>query len=223
MPKNELQLPKFGVSWMSWSDDGNYLAVREESYPRCLWIWKGLEAKLCDLLVQLDSIVCARWMPQKNQTEDDSEINNEQEPILAFCCNTSRVYFWRLSGSSWADLPTTLAIFTPNTNIPSSIPNRSHASVASKSSSTSVRSSNLANKSSSSTTTAAIPPIPQPSGVITESEEKISSGFLVTNLKWCPDGKRIILIGKDRYCSCDVTFDFNNEVILNNFEENINP
>ena len=32
-------IPKLGVTGMSISHDGNYLSAREESSPRCLWIW----------------------------------------------------------------------------------------------------------------------------------------------------------------------------------------
>lgn len=164
------------------------MAAREESYPRCLWIWHGLEARLCDLLVQLDPIVCARWRPNKNEEEEDSI-----GPVLAFCCNTPRVYFWTLHGSSWADLPqmTTSAAtdFLPKPSQRSSSSSRS-----------------------SSVTSMTQPPPPQEtkSGVI---------DIAVSSLKWSPDGKRLLLVGKERFCSCDVSFSASQEFLLRKSEE----
>jgi len=44
-------LPQMGNNWMGWSADGSLIAAREESYPRCIWIWDSLSAKLVALLV----------------------------------------------------------------------------------------------------------------------------------------------------------------------------
>ena len=70
--KAEISSPKFGVSWLGWSPEGNLLAMREESQPRCLWVWHALEAQLCALLVQMDSVVCARWRPTLIQEGNES-------------------------------------------------------------------------------------------------------------------------------------------------------
>lgn len=208
IPKNEFQLPKFGVCWMGWSHCGKFLAVREESYPRCLWIWKGLEAKLCDLLVQLDSIVCARWMPQENQTEEND--NNSQDAVLAFCCNTPRVYFWTINGSSWADVPPIIA-----TTAASTLPVPPPASGFSKTSSTARSSKNTSTKSSLHRPSAPLIPT---TTTTSSSEENIFIDLPISSLKWSADGKQLLLIGKDRFCSCDVSFDFNNDAVLNNFD-----
>jgi hypothetical protein len=69
--KTEMSSPKFGVSWLGWSPDGNLLAMREESQPRCLWVWHALEAQLCALLVQMDAVVCARWRPVRRDKGGD--------------------------------------------------------------------------------------------------------------------------------------------------------
>lgn len=190
-PKNELQLPKFGVSWIGWSSCGQYMAAREESYPRCLWIWHGLEARLCDLLVQLDNIVCARWRP-KRTSDDDSE----SEPVLAFCCNTPRVYFWTLHGSSWADLP-----------------HMNHSTDTLPKSSIS--------KSSSRTSTATTLSMLNPPSSSTNLDEQGIVELPVSSLKWSPDGKRLLLIGKDRFCLCDVTFTSSSEIKLHQSDDGI--
>ena len=40
------QAVRMGVCWNSFSGDGKFLAVRDESHPRCMWIWSTLQAKL---------------------------------------------------------------------------------------------------------------------------------------------------------------------------------
>ncbi|KAJ1430474.1 hypothetical protein B484DRAFT_395873, partial [Ochromonadaceae sp. CCMP2298] len=55
--------PAVGVSWLGWCGSGDLLAAREESYPRCLWVWRPLQATLVALLVQLEPISCAQWRP----------------------------------------------------------------------------------------------------------------------------------------------------------------
>lgn len=179
-------LPKFGVSWIGWSSCGQYMAAREESYPRCLWIWHGLEARLCDLLVQLDNIVCARWQPKAQSDENDG--SEYDGPVLAFCCNTPRVYFWTLHGSSWADLPHMTA------SLETSLPKPPISSKLSSSRTTTF--SMLNPPSSNSDDTRGIVELP------------------INSLKWSPDGKRLLLIGKERFCVCDVTFTSSHEIKL---------
>lgn len=60
------------------------LAVRDESHPKCLWIYNPLTSKLLSLIVQLENISSARWRPTA-------------QTVLAFCTGTSKVYFWRPS------------------------------------------------------------------------------------------------------------------------------
>jgi hypothetical protein len=111
-------LPQMGVSWIGWSPNGGMIAAREESQPRCLWIWESIREHLVALIVQLDPIYCAKWRPvisiKKNEfinNDDDQEedsCNNkykEAHPLLAYCTGTRRVYFWSENGSSWTDLP----------------------------------------------------------------------------------------------------------------------
>jgi hypothetical protein len=85
--------PKLGVCSMSWAPSLPFLAIREESMPRCLWIWNGLDAKLIALIVQLQPISCARWRPGCHR------------PVLAYCTGTERVYLWSEAGPSWIDIP----------------------------------------------------------------------------------------------------------------------
>lgn len=169
-PKNDMLLPKFGVSWIGWSACGNLLGARDDSHPRCLWIWNALEARLCDLLVQLDSIVCARWRPDTNMEQESPQ----SLPVLAFCCNTPRVYFWTPNGSSWADLP---------------------ASTETVRTTTPARPSRLTGASASAAAQ-------QKAAQNMDSIVQLN----VVGLKWSSDGLRLIIIGKERFCTCEVSF-----------------
>jgi hypothetical protein len=192
--KTETQAPKFGVSWVSWSPSGDLLAVREDSFPRCLWIWHGLEARLCDLLVQLDSIVCARWRPS---SPTDANSDSSPYPVLAFCCNTPRVYFWTPSGSSWADLPVGNSV----SDLSASSPSPAAPSLQSRIGKGTTRSA-LSNAPATTTRSHLMEQLPS---------------MLILNisaLKWSQDGKRLMLLGKDRFCSCQVTFDESKTVFM---------
>ena len=85
-------IPKMGVNSLQWAPESALLAVREESYPRCLWIWNGLEAKLVALLVQMQSVLSAQWKPTPGSA------------VLAYCTGTERVYIWTEAGPSWVCL-----------------------------------------------------------------------------------------------------------------------
>jgi hypothetical protein len=183
--KTEMSAPKFGVSWIDWSPDGNLLAVREESQPRCLWIWHALEAQLCALLVQMDGIVCARWRPTVEPSGQSDSNFGISTPVLAFVCNSSRVYFWTPSRSSWADLPALKMTSKPT---PSS-----------KSATGTFKSQKARSVSSAASTLSAM----------TGGGASGGGDFVQLNavgLKWTGDGKRLIVLGKDRFCSCDITF-----------------
>lgn len=89
---------KLGVHWVGWSGDGQMLAVRAEDYPRCIWIWNGIEGQLASLLVQMSAVTCARWRPSQPDRP-------HLKPMLAFCTGVARVYFWTPAGTSWVDIP----------------------------------------------------------------------------------------------------------------------
>lgn len=120
----ENSLPNLGVSWCGWSqgDGGHYLAARDDSHPRCLWVWHPLTTRLVALIVQLKPISCARWRPytktitppplDPDASTDSADPPAEQascaqtQPVLVFVTGSSRLYFWSpVHGSSWADLP----------------------------------------------------------------------------------------------------------------------
>ena len=101
-------VPSRGVVWTGWSADGSLLAARDATQPQCLWIWDGLQAQLASLLVQLDSITCARWRPlvTYDSKAGDSSRAVDAISVLAFCCGAPRIYFWSPeAGPTWADLP----------------------------------------------------------------------------------------------------------------------
>lgn len=56
-------LPAMGVHWIHWSASRELLAASDEAYARCIWIWRPLEGKLVDLLIQLDNVTSAAWRP----------------------------------------------------------------------------------------------------------------------------------------------------------------
>lgn len=182
---NLIQLPRLGVSNMEWSGDGQYLAAREESHPRCVWIWSALDAKLVALLVQLDSVSCMKWMPPTA---------NHPFPVLAFCCNSPRVYFWNPStGPSWADLP-----YSSNGNSMNATPLQSSKSVASASTLPGSASISYATKRA-----------PKSKAISILTNQKVAMEGIVVNvtaLQWIADGTKMILIGKERFCTCDVVF-----------------
>ena len=126
-------LPAHGVSYIEWSSDGLLLVARNEAHPRCLWIWAAIEAKLSACLVQLENVTCCRWRPRGT--------------VLAYCCNTPRVYFWTPTGPSWSDVPATST----------------------------------------------------PDGTMAPAN--------VTGIKWSPDGKKLVLMSRDQFRTCDVSFD----------------
>lgn len=102
--------PVMGVHWLQWSPDGDYLATRDESYPRCLWIWKPLEAKLVALLVQLDNISSVSWQPQRTRE------GSVQESRLALCTSSSKVYTWTPSFGAEIHQPLSTALALKRSN-----------------------------------------------------------------------------------------------------------
>lgn len=74
--------PSMGVSWTSFSPSGALLAAREDSQPRCLWVFDAREMKLLSIIISLENIVTSTWRPGG-------------EDRLAFATATSKLYFWR--------------------------------------------------------------------------------------------------------------------------------
>lgn len=66
-------LPAMGVHWMTWSASRTFLAASDEAYARCIWIWRPLQGKLVDLLIQLDSVTFAAWRPYLSSTRITSK------------------------------------------------------------------------------------------------------------------------------------------------------
>jgi hypothetical protein len=113
---------RMGVSWLNWSFDGKFLAAREDTQPRCLWIWSMQdEVRLLHVIINLDVITCAQWRPATAQHHHNNELDSQdflqntwttgqegQEPsddtvqedtrnkssLLAYCTGSPRVYFW---------------------------------------------------------------------------------------------------------------------------------
>jgi len=142
-PSNTKGIPHMGTSWIGWSAEGLYLAAREESYPRCLWVWQGVRAQLVTIIVQVEAITCARWRPVSKVSVNDSDLEDVHDaiPLLAFCTGSNRVYFWTpTSGVSYVDIP--------------------------------------------------------------KSDVPLSA----QSLQWFEDGKRLLIIGRESFCTCNVYF-----------------
>ncbi len=179
-----LSLPRIGVSSLEWSGDGTLLAARDETHPRCIWIWSALEAKLTALLVQLDSITCMKWMPASA---------HHSFPVLAYCANSPRIYYWTPSGPSWADLP-----FSGKP--------ASGANVSSGASVVGTR--RVGGGASVGGTTFAAKTTKSTAAVILANKNVAMEGIVinVNSLKWSSDGTKLLLIGKERFCCCEVSF-----------------
>ena len=119
--------PQVGVSWVGWSKSCNLLAAREEVHPRCLWVWRPLQAQLVAVLVLLEPVLCARWRPAPQPTSTTTAVptppttteehtalppapptgtsSSEEGDVLAFCTGSNRVYFWTAaSGVTFTDI-----------------------------------------------------------------------------------------------------------------------
>ena len=92
-------LPAMGVSWLSWSSSGRLLAAREESRPRCLWIWRPLGGEggegllegeeertslLAGLLLLSEPLQCTSWSPYREDRPD----------LLAFATTNGALFLW---------------------------------------------------------------------------------------------------------------------------------
>ena len=116
----------------------------------------------------------------------EGEGNGQSMPVLAFCCNTPRIYFWTPKGSSWADLPASTETVRSTTPAP--------------------RPSRLTGASASA---AARMSAAQEEGVVQLN---------VIGLRWSADGRRLMVIGKECFCTCEVTFGDDGEVDTSHVE-----
>jgi hypothetical protein len=85
-------LPCMGVHWIEWSAESGLIVAREESFPRCLWIWMPFVAKLVAVIVLIEKITFAKWRPINNIIVDSKTV--EIYPLLAFSTGTSTICFW---------------------------------------------------------------------------------------------------------------------------------
>ena len=148
--------PKFGAFGLNYSADGTLLVAREESMPRCIWLWDVERVKLVAVIVQLENVLQARWQP-------NPELNKN---VIAFCTGTPRVYFWVADGS--------------------------HGNIGDK----------IARKENGETDEIC----PSISGTTFWSPLPDSDSFQVMNLRWNAAGNKIVAIGRDRFCCCDIMF-----------------
>lgn len=190
-------LPEMGVSWIGWSttDRGSLLAARNETFPRCLWIWNPAQAKLVDLIVQLQPITSSQWRPVVKTTttrlfEDSSHKTGEsifsQSMTERSSLNKSSASSAEIRPDSKESLNTpVLAYCTGNSRVYFWKPNSGATFVDVPSYEDKQR--NLS---------------------IFEKEKLKSEGdaelprLHVYSLRWSRDGKRILLRGRDSFCVC---------------------
>ena len=89
-PDYEKPNPQLGVGLLQWSPGGKFLATRNDSMPRALWVWDPLRG-LRSLVVQQGPIRAAAWHPTRQ--------------LLAFCSGSAKVYVWSPQGCRTAPLP----------------------------------------------------------------------------------------------------------------------
>ena len=96
--------PLMGAHWQQFCpSSGKYLACREESQLRCMWIWSMTDVKLNAVLLLQDGIQGSAWRPAST-----SDSGTRRAPLLAMCTGTSRIYFYAPTSSNplfWADAP----------------------------------------------------------------------------------------------------------------------
>lgn len=82
-------LPAMGVHWIHWSASRELLAASDEAYARCIWIWRPLEGKLVDLLIQLDNVTSAAWRPWTSTSSKRSAGDAESVAVTTATSTTS--------------------------------------------------------------------------------------------------------------------------------------
>lgn len=211
-PRSPKLLPPLqGVSWMGRSFNGGYLAARESSMQRCLWIWNPLDGKLIDLIVQIDPILSAQWRPCEGGGGDESDSNDHPQspPVvmmraLNYDGKDEEKADEQGSAPSPPPLPLTsssrspplLAFCTGTSRVYFWMPGGlggSNDSIRRRGVQWVDLNTPLTNASFVSTTTAG-----------TNATTMVSTSMLVTSLQWSRNGKMLLLKGRDSCQTCEV-------------------
>ena len=187
--------PAVGVSWVGWSCDNQLLAAREESHPRCLWVWRPLQAQLVALLVLLEPVTCARWRPTGY---DSSNTQKNLPPAPPRSPSSSAL-------SPLPPVPPTESTTTSSSSLSSEVETEvlafctGTARVYFWTPSTGVTYSDMSTLTSETDSQA-------DEGLTGASQvQNQGPGFSVTSLMWSKDGKSLLLRGKEAHCTCRVS------------------
>ncbi|XP_060057297.1 WD repeat-containing protein WRAP73 isoform X3 [Erinaceus europaeus] len=83
--------PKIGVGTMAFSSDNYFLATKNDNVPNAVWIWDVQKMRLFVVLEQLSPVRSFQWDPQ--------------QPRLAICTGSSKVYLWSPAGCVSVQVP----------------------------------------------------------------------------------------------------------------------
>ncbi len=213
-PRSSKLLPPLqGVSWMGRSACGEYLAARESSMQRCLWVWNPLEGKLIDLIVQIDPILSAQWRPGGDGGVGESDEISQPPAVAMRALHYDGKYEEKAAdeqgavpsllppppppplSSSSSRNPPLLAFCTGSSRVYFWMPGAEGGSGNSHRRGVQwVDLTNpLTNASFVSTTTAG-----------TNATTMVPTSMLVTSLQWSRNGRRLLLKGRDSCQTCEV-------------------
>ncbi|KAM8790266.1 WD repeat-containing protein WRAP73 [Rhynchonycteris naso] len=83
--------PKIGVGALAFSPDNYFLATRNDNVPNAVWIWDVRRLRLFVVLEHLSPVRSFQWDPQ--------------QPRLAICTGSSKVYLWSPAGCVSVQVP----------------------------------------------------------------------------------------------------------------------
>ena len=88
---NDKPNPPLGVGLMEWSNDGQYVATRNDNMPNTVWIWDITSLTLKVVLIHLQPVKTFSWSARTND--------------LAICTGSCKIFFWSMEGASICEVP----------------------------------------------------------------------------------------------------------------------
>lgn len=90
-PVTDRANPKIGIGMLAFSPDNYFLATRNDNVPNAVWVWDVQKLRLFVVLEQLSPVRSFQWDPQ--------------QPRLAICTGSSKVYLWSPAGCVSVQVP----------------------------------------------------------------------------------------------------------------------
>lgn len=90
-PATDRANPRMGVGMLAFSADSYFLATRNDSVPNAVWVWDMQKLRLFVVLEQLAPVRSFLWGPQ--------------QPRLAICTGSGKVYLWSPAGCVSVQVP----------------------------------------------------------------------------------------------------------------------